>query len=78
MFDAEIWDAARWALTFLHREEVDTMDHSQFRHFLSIAYGGSNSEVLLAGHSDPIGCLHEQVYLTRAMDEELDQAMFKV
>jgi hypothetical protein len=77
-FEAGIRDAARQALTVLHHKEDDTMDHSQFRHFPSRPYGGSNTVVLPAGHGDPVGCLHEQVCLIRAMDGELDQAMFEV
>jgi hypothetical protein len=34
--------------------------------------------VLPARHNDPVGCLHDQVCLTRSMDEKLDQAMFEI
>jgi hypothetical protein len=34
--------------------------------------GGSNIVVLPAGHSDPMGCLHDHVHLTHALNEDLD------
>jgi hypothetical protein len=41
-------------------------------------YEGSNTLVLPARHNDPVGCLHDQVCLTRSMDEKLNQAMFEI
>jgi DNA repair ATPase RecN len=74
-FEVRILDAARQALVALHHEEDDQMENSQYRHFISQAYEEVDVVVLPAGGHDHVGCLSDQVKLTRALNEELDQAM---
>jgi DNA repair ATPase RecN len=74
-FEVRILDAARQALVALRHEEEDQMENSQYRHFISQAYEEVDVVVLPAGGHDHVGCLSDQVKLTRALNEELDQAM---
>jgi hypothetical protein len=59
----------------LLHEEDDQMEHSQYRHFSSRAHEGVDVVVGPVGDRDHVGCLSDQVKLTHALNEELDQAM---
>jgi hypothetical protein len=51
------------------------MEHSQYRHIASQARIGADAVVVpVRGHGQ-VGCLSDQVKLTRALNEELDKAM---
>jgi hypothetical protein len=74
-FEGGICNAARQALAALRHEKDDQMEHSQYRHFLSQAREGVDVVVLPVGDRDHVGCPLDQVKLTHALNEELDQAM---
>jgi hypothetical protein len=74
-FKGGIRDTACQALATLRHEEDDQMEHSQYQHFLRQACEGVNSEVVLVGGHDRVGCLLDQVKLTCALNQELDEAM---
>jgi hypothetical protein len=73
-FEAGIHDATRQVLVVLCHEEDDQMEHSQYHHFPSQAREGADAVVLPTGDRDHVGCLSDQVRLTRVLNEELDQA----
>jgi phage gp45-like len=58
--------AAREALTLLRHEAEEQMEQSHYWHFLSHAREGAEAMVMPAGDRDHIGCLIDQVKLTRA------------
>jgi hypothetical protein len=74
LFEAGIHDATRQVLVVLCHEEDDQMEHSQYHHFPSQAREGADAVVLPTGDRDHVGCLSDQVRLTRVLNEELDQA----
>jgi hypothetical protein len=74
-FEARICDAAHQALAALCHEEDNQMEHSQYRHFPSRAHEGVYTVVLPVGDCDHVGCLSDQVKLTCALNEVLDQAI---
>jgi hypothetical protein len=54
------------------------MAHSQYRHFPSRAEEGAEAMVLLGGDHDHMGCLTDQVKLTHALVQDLDEAVKEV
>jgi hypothetical protein len=74
-FEGGIRDAAHQAFTALRHEGGDQMEHFLYQHFPSRAYEGVDVVVVPAGGRYHMGCLPDQVKLTRASNEELDQAM---
>jgi hypothetical protein len=54
------------------------MAHSQHHHFLSRAEEGEEAVVLPAGDHDRIGCFTNQVKLTHALVQDLDEAIKEV
>jgi hypothetical protein len=52
------------------------MEHSQYQHFLSHPY--LDIVVFPIGDRDHVGCLLNHVRLTRALNEELDQATLEI
>jgi hypothetical protein len=54
------------------------MEHSQCRHFLSHAQEGGEVVVMPAGDPSHIGCFTDQVKLTRALVQDLDEAVNEV
>jgi hypothetical protein len=51
------------------------MEHWQYRHFPSQAEEGAEAMVMPAGDHDRIGCFTDQVKLTRALVQALDEAV---
>jgi hypothetical protein len=54
------------------------MEQSQYRHFLSHAREGAEAVVMPAGDYDHIGCFTDQVKLTHAFVQDLDEASKEV
>jgi hypothetical protein len=71
-------EAAREALAVLRHEADERMAHSQYRHFLSRAEEGAKAMILPAGGHDHMGCFTDQVKLTRALVQNLDEAIKEV
>jgi hypothetical protein len=78
MFEGGIRDTAREALAALRHDEDDQMEHSQYYYFLSWAREGADAVVLRAEGHDRVGCLPDQVKLTRALTRDLDEAMKEI
>jgi hypothetical protein len=78
MFEASMREVACEALAILRHEVDERMAHSQYRHFLSQAEEGAEDEILPAGGHDHMGCVTDQVKLTRALDQNLDEAIKEV
>jgi hypothetical protein len=53
------------------------MEHSQYRHFLSCAEG-AEGVVMCVGDHDHIGCFTDQVKLSCALVQDLDEAIMEV
>jgi hypothetical protein len=70
-------EAAREALVILRHEADEQMAHSQYRHFPSRAEG-AGAVILPAGGRDHMGCFTDQVKLTRALVQNLDEAVKEV
>jgi hypothetical protein len=77
-FDAGMREAAREALVVLRHEAGERMAHSQYRHFPSRAEEGAKVVILPAGGHDHMGCFTDQVKLTRALVQNLDEAVKEV
>jgi hypothetical protein len=77
MFEADMREAAREALVVLHHEADERMAHSQYRHFPSRAEG-AEAMILPAGGHDHMGCFTDQVKLTRALVQNLNEAIKEV
>jgi hypothetical protein len=54
------------------------MAHSQYCHFLSRAKEGAEAMILPAGGHDRMGCFTNQIKLTRALVQDLDEAVREV
>jgi hypothetical protein len=65
-------------LTALCHEEDSQMEHSQYRRFPSRAHEGVNAEVIPAEGRDHIGCLANQVKLTHALTQDLDDTVKEI
>jgi hypothetical protein len=77
-FEAGMREAAREALAILHHEADEQMAHSQYRHFPSRAEEGAGAIILRTGGHDHMGCFTDQVKLTRALVQNLDEAVNEV
>jgi hypothetical protein len=77
-FEGGMRNVVREALVILRHEEDDQMEHSEYRHFLSHTREGAEAVVLPAGDRDRIGCFVDQVKLTRALVQDLDEAIKEV
>jgi len=77
-FKAGMREAAREALAVLRHEADEQMAHSQYRHFSSRAKEGVGAVILPAGGRDHMGCFTDQVKLTRALVQNLDEAVKEV
>jgi hypothetical protein len=78
IFEAGMREAAREALAVLRHEADEQMAHSQYRHFPSRAEEGARAVILPAGGHDHMGCFTDQVKLTRALVQNLDEAVKEV
>jgi erythromycin esterase-like protein len=65
-------EAAREALAILRHEVEEQMAHSQYCHLLSRAKEGARVVILPAGGHNHMGCFTDQVRLTRALVQNLD------
>jgi hypothetical protein len=71
-------EAAREALALLRHEAEEQMEQSQYHHFPSRAREGAEAVVMPAGDRDHIGCFVDQVKMTRALVQDLDEAIKEV
>jgi hypothetical protein len=71
-------EAAREALAVLRHEADEQMAHLQYRHFLSRAEEGAGAIILSVGGHNHMGCFTDQVKLTRALVQNLDEAVKEV
>jgi hypothetical protein len=77
-FEGGMKEVAREALALLRHEAEEQMEQSQYRHFPSRAREGVEAVVMPAGDHDHIGCFTDQVKLTRALVQDLDEAVKEV
>jgi hypothetical protein len=77
-FEDGMREAACEALAVLRHEADEQMAHSQYCHFLSRAEEGAGAVILPAGGHDHMGCFIDQVKLTRALVQNLDEAVKEV
>jgi hypothetical protein len=75
MFKAGMIEASCEALVVLRHEADERMAQSQYCHFLSRAEEGVEVVILPAGGHDRMGCLIDQVKLTRALVRNLDEVV---
>jgi hypothetical protein len=71
-------EAACEALVVLRHEAGEKMAHSQYCHFLSRAEEGVEAVILPAGYHDHMGCFTNQVKLTCALVQNLDEVVKEV
>jgi hypothetical protein len=72
-FEAGMREATREALAVLRHEADEQMAHSQYRHFPSRVEEGVGAVILPARGHDHMGCFTDQVKLTRALVQNLDE-----
>jgi hypothetical protein len=77
-FEAGMREAAREALAVLRHEADEQMAHLQYRHFSGRAEEGAGVVILPAGGRDHMGCFTDQVKLTRALVQNLDESVKEV
>jgi hypothetical protein len=77
-FEAGTREAAREALAILRHEADEQMAHSQYCHIPCLAEEGAEAVILPAGGHDHMGCFTDQVKLTRALVQNLDEAVKEV
>jgi hypothetical protein len=77
-FEVDMREAAREALVVLRHEADEQMAYSQYRHFPSRAEEAAGAVILPAGSHDHMGCFTDQVKLTRALVQNLDEAVKEV
>jgi hypothetical protein len=78
VFEASMREAAREALAVLRHDTDERMAQSQYRHFPSRAEEGATAVILPARSHDRMGCFIDQVKLTRALVQNLDEAVKEV
>jgi hypothetical protein len=78
MFEGGMREAAREALALLRHEAEEQMEQSQYRHFPSHAREGAEAIMMSTGDHDHIGCFSDQVKLTCALVQDLDEAVKEV
>jgi hypothetical protein len=78
MFKASMREVAREALPVLQHEADEQMTHSQYRHFLSWAEEGAEAVVLPVRGHDRMGCFTNQLKLTHAFVQDLDEAIKEI
>jgi hypothetical protein len=74
-FEGGMREAAREALAILRHKASERMENSWYHHFPSRAEEGAEVMVLPAGDHGCIGCFTNQVKLTRALVQDLDEAI---
>jgi hypothetical protein len=78
MFEGGMREAAREALVLLRHEAEEVMEQSQYCHFPSRTREGAKAVVMPVEDCDHIGCFADQVKLTRALVQDLDEAVKEV
>jgi hypothetical protein len=78
MFEGGMREAAREGLALLQHEAEKQIEQSQYRHFPSRTRERAEAVVMPAGDRDHIGCFADQVKLTRALVQDLDEAIKEV
>jgi hypothetical protein len=78
MFEGGMREAAREALVLLRHEAEEQIEQLQYHHFLSHAREGAEALVMPVGDRDHIGCFADQVKLTRALVQDLDEVVKEV
>jgi hypothetical protein len=68
-------EATREYLALLRHEAEEQMEQSHYRQFPSHAREGAEAVVVPTGDRDHIGCFTDQVKLTRALVQDLDEAI---
>jgi hypothetical protein len=71
-------EAARDALALLRHEVEEQMKQSQYCHFPCCAQEGAEAIVMPTGDRDHIGCFADQVKLTQALVQDLDEVVKEV
>jgi hypothetical protein len=77
-FEAGMREVACEALAILHHEVGEQIAHLQYLHFPSQVEEGAEAVILPAGGHDHMGCFIDQVKLTRALVQNLDEAIKEV
>jgi hypothetical protein len=77
-FEGGMREDAREALALLRHEAEEQMEQSQYHHFLSHTREGVEAVVMPAGYRDHIGCFTNQVKLTCALVQDLDEVVKEV
>jgi hypothetical protein len=77
-FEGGIRKVAREALALLQHEVEEEMEQLQYRHFPSRTRDGAEAVVMPTGDRGHIGCFTDQVKLTRALVQDLDEAIKEV
>jgi hypothetical protein len=77
-FKAGMREAAHEALVVPRHEADEQIAHSQYRHFPCRAEEGAEAVILPAGGHDHMGCFADQVKLSRALVQNLDEAVKEV
>jgi hypothetical protein len=77
-FEAGMREATCEVLVVLHHEADEQMAHSLYYHFPSRAKEGARAVILPAGGHNHMGCFTDQVKLTRALVQNLDEAVKEV
>jgi hypothetical protein len=68
-------EVAREALALLRQEADEQMEQSQYHHFPSRAREGAQAVMMPIGDRDHIKCFADQVKLTRALVQDLNEAI---
>jgi hypothetical protein len=74
-FEGGMREATREALALLQHEAEEQMEQSQYRHFPSRTREGAEAVMMSAGDRDHIECFTDQVKLTRALVQDLNEAI---
>jgi hypothetical protein len=77
-FEGGMREAAPEALALLRHKAEEQMEQSQYRHFPSRAREGAEAVVMPVGDRDHNGCFADQVKLTRALVQDLNEAFKEV
>jgi hypothetical protein len=77
-FEGGMREAAREGLVLLRLEAEEQMEQSHNRHFPSHAREGAEAVMMPTRDRDNIGCFADQVKLTQALVQDLDEAIKEV
>jgi hypothetical protein len=78
MYKGGMMEPAQEALALLQHEAEEQMEQLQYHHFPSRAREGAEAVVMPAGDRDHIRCFTDQVKLTGALVQDLDEAVKEV